>query len=135
MNEIKRKEKHKNLLFIFADQWRRDAFGIYDSRIRTPNLDKFAEESVVFDRAYSSCPLCSPHRGCLLTGKQPIATNVFTNCKPDVEACLREDDICVSDIETGGISYRIYREMASGSAGWKRVMGCLYASWKKDAWV
>lgn len=72
--------------------------GIYDAKVKTPNLDVFARESVVFDRAYSSCPLCSPHRGCLLTGKQPIATNVFTNCKPDVESYLREEDLCVSDV-------------------------------------
>lgn len=112
-----------NLLYIFADQWRRDAIGFYDPRIKTPNLDAFAKESVVFDRAYSSCPLCSPHRGCLLTGKQPIATNVFTNCKPDVEACLREEDICVSDIlkqegyHTGYIG-KWHLDKPDGSGGW-----------------
>lgn len=90
-----------NLVYIFADQWRRDVLGIYDERVKTPNMDAFARESAVFDRAYSSCPLCSPHRGCLLTGKQPIDTNVFTNCKPDVDAYLREEDICVSDVLKG----------------------------------
>ena len=34
-----------NLIYIFADQWRRDVLGIYDSRVKTPNLDAFAEES------------------------------------------------------------------------------------------
>ena len=52
----------------------------------------------MFDRAYSSCPLCSPNRACLLTGRQPGATNVFTNCKPDVDAHLKEDTLCVSDV-------------------------------------
>lgn len=87
-----------NLIYIFADQWRRDVLGIYDSRVKTPNLDAFAEESAVFDRAYSSCPLCSPNRACLLTGKQPRNTNVFTNCKPGVDAYLPEDTVCVSDV-------------------------------------
>lgn len=112
-----------NLLYIFADQWRRDAIGLYDSRIKTPNIDAFAKESAIFDRAYSSCPLCSPHRGCLLTGKQPIATNVFTNCKPDVEAYLKEEEICVSDIlkqegyHTGYIG-KWHLDQPDGSGGW-----------------
>lgn len=112
-----------NLLYIFADQWRRDAIGFYDHGIKTPNLDAFAGESAVFDRAYSSCPLCSPHRGCLLTGKQPIATNVFTNCKPGVESFLREEDICVSDIlkregyRTGYIG-KWHLDKPDGTGGW-----------------
>ena len=112
-----------NLLYIFADQWRRDAIGIYDKRVITPNMDKFVGESVVFDRAYSSCPLCSPHRGCLLTGKYPVNTNVFTNCKPDVNACLREDDVCVSDIlksngYTTGYIGKWHLDRPDGSGGW-----------------
>lgn len=112
-----------NLLYIFADQWRRDALGIYDKRVITPNMDKFAGESVVFDRAYSSCPLCSPHRGCLLTGKHPVNTNVFTNCKPDVNACLREDDVCVSDIlksngYTTGYIGKWHLDRPDGNGGW-----------------
>lgn len=112
-----------NLLYIFADQWRRDALGLYDARVKTPNLDAFAAESVVFDRAYSSCPLCSPHRASLLTGKHPIATNVFTNCKPDVDACLREEEVCISDIlkqegfRTGYIG-KWHLDQPDGSGGW-----------------
>lgn len=112
-----------NLIYIFADQWRRDAIGIYNSKIKTPNLDEFAAESVVFDRAYSSCPLCSPNRACLLTGKQPGATNVFTNCKPDVEAYLKEETVCVSDVlkeqgyKTGYIG-KWHLDKPDGSGGW-----------------
>ncbi len=112
-----------NLLYIFADQWRRDALGIYDPKIKTPNLDTFARESAIFDRAYSACPLCSPHRGCLLTGKQPIATNVFTNCKPDVESYLKEDEVCISDLlkkegyHTGYIG-KWHLDKPDGIGGW-----------------
>ncbi len=112
-----------NLIYLFADQWRRDAMGIYRSDIKTPNLDSLAAESMVFDRAYSSCPLCSPNRACLLTGLQPGATNVFTNCKPDVDAHLKEDTQCISDLiraegyATGYIG-KWHLDRPDGSGGW-----------------
>ena len=87
-----------NLIYIFADQWRRDAIGFYDNTIQTPHIDTLAEQGIIFDRAYSSCPLCSPARASLLTGKQPSHTGVFTNCKPSVSAHLSCDDICISDV-------------------------------------
>ena len=118
-----------NLIYLFADQWRRDAWGFYDPQVITPNLDRLAAEGVVFDRAYSSCPLCSPNRACLLTGRQPGATNVFTNCKPDVDAHLKEDTLCVSDV----LKEEGYRKMASGQAGRKGRLGCLYAAGKETA--
>lgn len=112
-----------NLIYLFADQWRRDAWGLYDPQVITPNLDRLAAEGVVFDRAYSSCPLCSPNRACLLTGRQPGATNVFTNCKPDVDAHLKEDTLCVSDVlkregySTGYIG-KWHLDKPDGRGGW-----------------
>lgn len=112
-----------NLIYLFADQWRRDAMGIYNQDIRTPNLDRLAQEGAVFDRAYSSCPLCSPNRASLLTGKQPGATNVFTNCKPGVDSYLKEDTLCVSDVlksegyKTGYIG-KWHLDRPDGRGGW-----------------
>lgn len=112
-----------NLIYLFADQWRRDAMGIYDPNVITPNLDSLAQEGVLFDRAYSSCPLCSPNRACLLTGKAPGATNVFTNCKPDVDCHLKEDTMCVSDLlkregySTGYIG-KWHLDRPDGRGGW-----------------
>ncbi len=37
----------------------------------TPNLDKLAEDGVRFTNAYASCPVCSPTRASILTGKYP----------------------------------------------------------------
>ena len=112
-----------NLIYIFADQWRRDALGIYNEEIVTPHMDEFARKSAVFDRTYSSAPLCSPHRACLLTGRQPISTGVFTNCKPGVEAYLREETVCVSDILkehgfTTGYIGKWHLDKPDGSGGW-----------------
>ncbi|WP_273322796.1 sulfatase [Vallitalea guaymasensis] len=72
----------KNLLYIFADQWRKIAVGIEgQDKIITPNMDRFATESKVFDNAISTYPLCSPHRAALMTGKYPYSCGMWTNCK------------------------------------------------------
>ena len=39
----------------------------------TPNIQKLASQSLVFSNGYASCPVCSPTRASLLTGKTPAA--------------------------------------------------------------
>ena len=70
-----------NLLYIFPDEWRQQALGFMKSDpVLTPNLDKFAAESVVFRNVVSNIPICSPHRAMLLTGQYPATNGVHTNC-------------------------------------------------------
>lgn len=64
-----------NLIVIMADQLRYDALGMGF----TPNIDKLASESVVFERAYSACPLCVPARGAFFTGKHPSNNGSLIN--------------------------------------------------------
>ncbi|HPA46854.1 MAG TPA: arylsulfatase [bacterium] len=61
-----------NVLFIMADQYRGDCVGADGHPvIRTPNLDRIANEGVLFRNAYSSTPSCTPARSALLTGLGP----------------------------------------------------------------
>lgn len=86
-------KKEKNLLFVFADQWRRDAMGFAKKDpVLTPNMDAFAENSVYCTHAVSTFPLCSPHRASLLTGKHPLSTGVFTNCKTGLSMRLKDSE-------------------------------------------
>ncbi len=39
--------------------------------VSSPNLDKLAEEGLRFDNFFSTCPMCSPARGSMLTGRWP----------------------------------------------------------------
>ena len=83
----------KNLLFVFADQWRRAAMGFAgQDPVITPNMDEFARSSVYCDNAISSFPLCSPHRAALLTGRSLQSTGVFTNCKTGLSMRLSEKE-------------------------------------------
>lgn len=69
-----------NILFVFADQLRYTALACNGNRIvRTPHLDRLAGEGVVFDRAFSSCPICSPYRAQVLTGNYSHVNGVVCN--------------------------------------------------------
>ncbi|MDD4774026.1 MAG: sulfatase [Eubacteriales bacterium] len=72
--------KHPNILFVFSDQQRFSDLGCYgSSEVITPNIDKWAQQAVVFDRFYSNCPVCVPARGTLLTGTYPLRHGAITN--------------------------------------------------------
>lgn len=47
--------------------------------VQTPHLESFARQSTVFDRAITTAPVCTPYRGCLLTGRYPSQTGVLEN--------------------------------------------------------
>lgn len=42
----------------------------------TPHLNQLASQSTVFDRFYAACPVCSPTRASILTGKYPVRTGI-----------------------------------------------------------
>jgi arylsulfatase A-like enzyme len=69
-----------NLLFVFADQLRASSVGYAgEEQVRTPHLDAFAGEGVVFTNAISNHPVCTPYRASLLTGRYPLSTGIFMN--------------------------------------------------------
>ena len=69
-----------NLVFVFADQWRAQAMGYAGNKdVKTPNLDRLAAESINFINAVSCCPVCSPFRASLITGRYPLTHGVFLN--------------------------------------------------------
>lgn len=72
-----------HVVFVFADQWRADACGFAgDPNVKTPHLDRLASRSIRFTQAVSSCPVCSPYRASLLTGRRPLSHGVFVNDVP-----------------------------------------------------
>ena len=72
--------KKPNIVFVFADQLRYQSCGFSgDSNAITPNLDKFAEESMNLTQAVSSMPVCSAFRASLLTGKYTTSTGMVIN--------------------------------------------------------
>ncbi len=72
-----------NVVFVFADQWRAQAFGHRgDPNAHTPEIDKLASESFQFVNAVSGLPVCSPYRASLMTGQYAVRHGLVVN---DVE--------------------------------------------------
>ena len=71
--------KRPNLVFILTDNHGAWTLGCYGNRdIRTPNIDKMASEGMLFERALSSNPVCSPTRATYLTGLIPSQHGVHS---------------------------------------------------------
>ena len=68
--------KHYNFLFLMADQIRTATLEGMGDGIQTPNLRRLMDESVLFTRASCTCPLCTPSRASLATGRYPSRCGV-----------------------------------------------------------
>lgn len=61
-----------NIVFILADDLGWKDLSCYGNPFNeTPNLDKLAQNGVRFTQAYAACPVCSPTRASIMTGKYP----------------------------------------------------------------
>lgn len=61
-----------NVVLIMTDNHGAWTLGCYGNKeIRTPNIDRLAEEGTLFTQAFASNPVCSPTRATLLTGLIP----------------------------------------------------------------
>ncbi len=61
-----------NIVFVFADDLGPHQIGCYgNAYYQTPNIDTLARDGMLFTAAYAACPVCSPTRASLMTGKYP----------------------------------------------------------------
>ncbi len=104
-------DKHPNVIYIFPDQFRNHAMQFWNNKgfkeyvdfvadpVHTPNIDKFAKESVVLSSAQSNCPLSSPHRGMFLTGMYPDKSGITLNCNESRPiSSLNKEATTISDV-------------------------------------
>lgn len=69
--------KSPNFLFILVDDLGWNDLACYGSTFyETPNLDELAAAGKRFTDAYAACPVCSPTRGAIMTGKHPARLNI-----------------------------------------------------------
>ena len=75
--------KPQNLLFILSDEHNKNIMGCAGHpQIKTPNLDKLANNGTHFTNAYTPSPICVPARACLATGKNVYQTGFWDNASP-----------------------------------------------------
>jgi len=94
-------ERGPNVLLVVVDDLGRQDLGCYGNRhIDTPVMDRLAGEGVRFTNAYSACPVCSPTRAALLTGKSTARvhftghiTAIGRHRHPEDSAIIPPDDL------------------------------------------
>ena len=66
-----------NVVFILIDDLGWADLGCYGSTFHeTPNLDRLAREGMRFTDAYAACPVCTPTRASIMTGKYPARLDI-----------------------------------------------------------
>ncbi len=66
-----------NILFILADDMGWADVSYHGGEIKTPNIDALAAQGVKLESFYAQ-PVCSPTRGCLMTGRYPMRYGLQT---------------------------------------------------------
>jgi arylsulfatase len=75
--------RRPNILFIMADQLRYDCVGANgNSLIKTPHLDRLAQQSANFSHAFVQAPVCVPSRASFFTGRYPHSHRNRVNYTP-----------------------------------------------------
>ncbi|MEM1450989.1 MAG: sulfatase [Planctomycetota bacterium] len=77
-----------NVLFVLADDlgWMDVGFNNPHTFYDTPSIDRIAAEGMRFTAAYAACPVCSPTRASIMTGRHPArlhTTDYFGAPQPD----------------------------------------------------
>lgn len=76
----RRKMNRPNIIFIFSNQQRYKTMGCTGNPvIHTPAFDRLASQGMLFEQAFSSCPICSPYRAQVLTGRYSHKNGVLDN--------------------------------------------------------
>ena len=66
-----------NIIFVLIDDMGWKDLVCYGSPFyETPNIDRLAKEGMRFTDAYAACPVCSPTRASILTGKYPATVGI-----------------------------------------------------------
>jgi arylsulfatase A-like enzyme len=69
--------KKPNVVVILVDDLGYGDLGCYGAAdLRTPHIDRMAAEGMRFTQFYANCPVCSPTRASLLTGRYPDLVGV-----------------------------------------------------------
>ena len=85
--------RRPNILLITSDQQQDSTLGVVNPRIKTPALDRLANEGTRFTRAYCNNPVCSPSRSSIITGLYPAWHGCWT-----IGVNLPEDVPTVGDL-------------------------------------
>jgi len=104
-----------NIVFILADDLGYGDLGCYGQQlIRTPNIDRLAEQGLRFTQFYAGSTVCAPSRCVLMTGRHLGHCYIRGNGKID----LRPEDVTVADVlKAAGYATGLFGKWGLGHEG------------------
>ena len=79
----KKSTKRPNIVFIMSDDHAYQAISAYSNKlIQTPNIDRIANEGMLFTNASVTNSICAPSRAVILTGKHSHINGKIDNLSP-----------------------------------------------------
>lgn len=92
-----------NFIFFITDDISFNDLGCYGNEYaRTPNIDRMAEEGMMFTNAYLTASSCSPSRSSIITGRYPHNTGA-----PELHTHLPENQVLFPDLMQDGGYYTV----------------------------
>ncbi|MCE9630308.1 MAG: sulfatase-like hydrolase/transferase [Planctomycetia bacterium] len=86
-----------SVVLFLADDLGYGELGCYGNKAAiTPHLDRFAAEGLKLTDCHAACPVCSPSRAALMTGRHPYRNGVFTWIPEGSPIHLRASEVALS---------------------------------------
>lgn len=131
-------QKKPNIVLIMADDLGYGDIGTFGAKdIRTPNIDKLAENGLKFTSFYSTSPVCSPSRFGLLTGRYPRRQGIDGVFFPESFNGIPKEELTLAEaLKTKGYSTGIvgkwhlghHREFLPLQNGFDEYFGIPYSN-------
>jgi len=117
MGQGRSADQPPNLVIIFTDDLGYGDLGVYGHpTIRTPSLDKMAQEGMRFTQFYVAASVCTPSRAALMTGRYPLRTGLVGGLLPgrvlfpNDRVGLPSEEVTIAEV----LKQREYATMAIG---------------------
>lgn len=90
--------QNPNILLLIADDMGYSDLECYGGISKTPNINKLANNGILFTDFYAAAPNCSPSRAGLMTGKSPSRIGMYNYRPPNHPMHLRDGEITIAEV-------------------------------------
>ena len=105
-------ERKPNIIIFFADDLGYNDLGMRNKTFSTPNIDRFAGQSINFENAYVPSPTSSPSRAGLLTGRHPLKVGIVRHINLNEERYGANGEFGVSQTDPARIPSRLFMPLS-----------------------
>lgn len=118
---VQQENKKPNVIFILADDLGYGDLGCYgQKKIKTPNIDRMAEQGMLFTNHYAGCTVSAPSRCSLMTGMHTGHSQIRGNKElyPEGQQPMEENTYTIGKLmKDGGYSTGLFGKWGLGLPG------------------